>query len=98
MFVVRDIFYLKFGAARDARAALQGLRALNDQLGYGNTRALNDFTGHSYRLILESTFATLAEYEERLAATMAMPDWREGYAKFVPLVERSEREILRLIE
>lgn len=98
MFVVRDIFYLKFGRAREARAAVERIREANERLGYGAMRALADFTGASYRLILESSFESLGDYEARLTASMAMTEWREWYAEFVPFVERSEREILRLLE
>lgn len=98
MFVIRDIFQLKFGKAREARESLKQLREINEQMGFPQLRVLTDFTGESYRLIMESEFPTLAEYERQLTSTMATPEWREGYTTFIPLIESSYREILRLVD
>ncbi len=54
MFVVRDVFQLQFGKARQAREALEGFRELEGQPG--PSRILTDFTGQAYRLILEMEF------------------------------------------
>ena len=98
MIVVRDTFYLKFGKARDAKASLS---EFNEALKkYDNTprRFLTDFTGEAYRLILESTFADLTSYEDTLKSHFGRDEWRKWYEKFIPLVNRSEREILSLVE
>jgi len=98
MFVVRDIFQLKFGMAREAKALLAEGMEINRKLGYGEGRVLTDFTGPSYRLILESTFNDLADYEQRLIGSMGAPEWQEWYRKAVPLIDSSYREILRLVQ
>lgn len=98
MIVVRDIFRLKFGAAKPVRALLEEGRAINDRTGYGLGRALTDFTGASYRLILEASFESLADYEARLTSSMATPEWQAWYQNVIPYIESSEREILRVID
>jgi hypothetical protein len=98
MIVIRDTFYLKFGKAKDAKALLGEFSEILKK--YDNTprRFLTDFTGESYRLILEATFVDLASYEDLLKSHFGREEWRKWYEKFIPLVNRSEREILSLVE
>ena len=98
MIVVRDTFYLKFGKAREAKALLMEFSELLKKYDNNPRRFLTDFTGESYRLILESTFADLTSYEDTLKSHFGRDEWRAWYEKFIPLVNRSEREILSLVE
>ena len=98
MIIVRDTFYLQFGKAKDAKALLKEFSAVLDKSDNTPRRFLTDFTGEAYRLILESTFADLASFESTLKSHMGRDEWRKWYEKFVPLVNRSEREILNLVE
>lgn len=97
MYIVREIFYLQFGRYKDAKVlideAMQG--GLMPQTT-GN-RVLTDFTGESYRLIFESTYATLADFEKELAKDMSAANWKQWYEKFKILVRHSEREILKQV-
>jgi hypothetical protein len=97
MYVVRDVFQLQFGKARQAREALEGFSNLGEE-NDGPSRILTDFTGPSYRLIMEFEFESLGEYEERLTSIMSSDDWRDVYGSFVPYVESSYREILRTVD
>lgn len=98
MIVVRDTFYLKFGKAREAKMLTMEFNMLVKK--YDNTprRFLTDFTGEAYRLILESTFDNLASFEKVLNNHFGKDEWRAWYEKFIPLVNRSEREILTIVE
>lgn len=96
MYVIRDVFQLQFGKAREAREALEGFSSLGED-NEGPSRILTDFTGPSYRLIMEMEFESLADYEERLTSIMSTDEWRDVYGKFVPYVESSYREILRVV-
>ncbi|NWF88080.1 MAG: hypothetical protein HXY50_01320 [Ignavibacteriaceae bacterium] len=98
MIVVRDTFYLKFGKAKDAKALIKNFNEIVKK--YDNTprRFLTDFTGESYRLILESTFQDLGAFEKTLQSHFGKEEWREWYEIFIPLVNRSEREILNILE
>jgi hypothetical protein len=58
-------------------------------------RILTDFTGDAYRLILEESYNTLADYEEHLGTGMAKEDWKQWYEQFKQHVDRSYREILK---
>ena len=98
MIVVRDTFYLKFGKAREAKALTVEFNEILKKYDNSPRRFLTDFTGESYRLILESTFVDLASYEDTLKSHFGRDEWRKWYEKFIPLVNRSEREILSLVE
>lgn len=95
MYIVREIFYLQFGRFREAKdlfeeATKSGLMTLPE-----GGRLLSDFTGESYRLIMESPYRTLADFEADLAKEMNAPAWKEWYEKFKTYVQHSEREILK---
>lgn len=99
MYIIRDIFQLKFGHYRDAKKLLDeviksGLMPVN--INY--TRVLSDFTGNSYRLVFEEGFNTLAEFEQSLAGSMQKDEWQKWYEQFKPHVESSHREIMKLVQ
>jgi hypothetical protein len=97
MYIVRDIFYLKFGHFRDARALLDDATKRKLLPLAKKARVLSDFTGDAYRLILEEGFETLTEYEKHLQSSMDEQAWKEWYEQFKTHVERSHREILKQI-
>jgi hypothetical protein len=97
MYIIRDIFQLKFGHFRDARTLLDqaiksGIMPLTESV-----RLLSDFTGNSYRLIFEEQFKSLADYEKSLTSGMAEDEWQNWYAQFKQHVDSSHREILKLV-
>ena len=95
MIVVRDIFQLHFGKAREAKELLTRGRSALEGAGYRVDRLLVDVTGEYYTLVMESRFEDLAAFERTLARTTSLDDWRSAYAELVPLVRRGRREILR---
>ena len=98
MYIIRDIFYLKFGHFREAKALLE--QAMQQDLLPKQTqtkRVLSDFTGKSYRLIFEEGYNSLAEYEKNLTEGMAAEAWQNWYAQFKTHIERGEREILKQV-
>lgn len=98
MILVRDVFQLKFGKAREAKAlALEGA-AIEKKFGYGPSRFLTDLTGPYYTLVMESTYADLASFEKALKDVLGAKEFGEWYQKFVPLVESGRREIFTILE
>src|SRR5512140_1507840 len=97
MYIVRDIFNLKFGHFKDAKASFDEVKNKN-MLPIGKSfRVLSDFTGDSYRLIMETGFETLSEYEQSMSSGMNQQEWQQWYEKFKPLVNSSHREILKQV-
>jgi hypothetical protein len=95
MYLIRDIFQLKFGAFKDALQLMKQAKAQNI-LPDSNTRVASDFTGRSYRLIFENQFESLAVFEKNLSEGMKSGEWQNWYAQFKQHVESSEREILKI--
>ena len=98
MLVVRDIFQLHCGKAREAVALAKEMRTLEQAAGYPVSRLLTDVVGEYYTLVMESTFENLAEHEAGLSQGTQDPQWREVYARFVPLVRSGRREVFRVVE
>lgn len=99
MILVRDIFHLKFGKAKDAIAMLAEAKEMNKKYGFGNSRALTDLiTGRSYTLIFESEWKSLGDWENALKKGIGADDRQKWYAKFIPLVETASREIYNILE
>lgn len=98
MIVVRDIFQLEFGKAKEATALLEQGREALARHGYPAERLLVDLTGDSYTLVMESTFDDLASFESTIAAAGASDGWQDVYKRFTPLVRSGRREVFRIVE
>lgn len=97
MYVVRDIFQLKFGHFKEAKALLEEASKKGMMPNSQSMRILSDFTGDSYRLIMEEDQKSLADYESALSKGMGQKDWQDWYEKFKQHVESSHREILKQV-
>lgn len=98
MLVVRDIFQLHFGKAREALELLKEIKPHMDAMGFPAFRVLTDYVGvNYYTLILESEVETLAAYENMLARETKDPEWRAWYGKFSLLCQSGQREVLRVM-
>ncbi|MBL7682550.1 MAG: hypothetical protein JNK00_04235 [Flavipsychrobacter sp.] len=97
MYIVREIFQLKFGQYRQAKALIDEGQQKGMFPDGKSKRILTDFTGASYRLILEEGYDTLADFEANLKREMTGPDWKDWYARFQQCIESSQREILKQV-
>ena len=100
MIVVRNVFNLKYGKAREAKTYWQEMRKTMKATdpNIATPRLLTDLTGQAYRLIMESEYKSLSDFEKELAKVFENKEWREMYQKFVPLVESGHREIFTVVE
>src|SRR5690348_10572646 len=99
MIVVRNVFHLKFGKAREAVAIMKDGLAIQKKLGSDvSTRLLTDVTGDFYTLVLELTVPNLGALETTQPRIMGDKDWQANYQKFVPLVESGHREIYTIVD
>jgi hypothetical protein len=98
MILVRDVFYLKFGKAKEAKAVMNEGKDLVKNLGYTKPRAMMDLVGHSYTLVLEMEWESLSEMEKNGKNAFADKNWQNWYQKFVPLVDSSYREIFTILD
>ena len=98
MIVVRNIFQLKFGKAKDAKALIKENQELMKKYGHTTSRFLTDLTGNFYTLEMETSYENLAAFEKSSKETMAVQEFGQWYGKFVPLVESGRREIFNLVD
>jgi hypothetical protein len=99
MVLVRNIFRLKFGTAREGIAALKESIAVAPRLGHpGTFRLLSDVSGDFYTLVLEVTYPDLGSMEQTAAKVFGQPQWEAVYRTFVPLVDSGRREIFTIVE
>lgn len=99
MILVREIFQLKFGKAREAKAAWKEASAILKKHNFPPSRALTDLVGQYYTFIIENTHNDLAAFEESLKNELGMKEFGEWYqSKFAPLVESGKREIFTVLE
>ena len=101
MVVIRNMFHLKFGKAREAVALFKEGIAIQKRVG-GNvefsTRLLTDVTGPFYTVVLELTVPSLAAFEAAAPQLMGDKEWQANYQKIGALVESGSREIYTVVE
>ncbi len=99
MIVVREVFQLKFGKAKEAKAAWKEFAALRKKHGLSENRVLADYTGPYYTFVIEDTFDDIAAFDRSLKSELGMKEFGEWYhVKFAPLVESGRREIYSVVE
>jgi hypothetical protein len=100
MIVIRNVFRLKFGKAREAVALFKEGIAIQKRIGGADfsTRLLTDVTGPFYTVVLEIVVPSLAAFEAEAPRIMGDKDWQANYQKSTALVESGYREIFTLIE
>jgi hypothetical protein len=99
MIVIRNVFRLKFGKAREGVALVKELVAIHKRGGASfSTRILTDLTGPFYTLVLELTLPNLSAFETEMPQRMGDKDFQATYQKLVPLVESGERQIFTVVE
>ena len=102
MMVIRNVFRLKFGKAREAVALFKEGIAIQKRVGAGAgidfpTRLLTDVTGPFYTVVLELTVPNLAAFEGAAPQLLGDKDWQANYQKIGSLVESGYREIFTLV-
>jgi hypothetical protein len=101
MVVIRNVFHLKFGKAREAVALFKEGIAIQKRVGGGQNasmRLLTDLTGPFYTVVLELSVPSLSAFESEAPRLMGDKDWQANYQKIGALVESGYREIFTIVE
>jgi hypothetical protein len=101
MIVVRNVFQLKFGKAREAVAVVKEGMAIQKRVMAGldySSRVLTDVTGPFYTLVLELTVPNLSTFESYAPRLFSDKEWQASYQKLTPLVESGYREVFSVVE
>ena len=98
MIIIRNVFQLKFGKAREAVELWRKGEALIQKETKTKVRLLTDVTGQFYTLVLEMESKSLTDYERAQNATFGSAAWRAWYKKFSTLVKSGHREIFHVVD
>jgi hypothetical protein len=101
MIVIRNVFQLKFGKAREALALIKDGIAIQKRVGAGgdfSTRVLSDVTGPFYTVVWEITVPSLAAFEAAAPQLMGDKDWQANYQKLGALVDSGYRDMFSVVE
>jgi hypothetical protein len=99
MVLIRNVFRLKFGKAKEAVAIMKEGLAIQKRLGAPYTpRLLTDITGPFYTLVLELSVANFAAFEAEAHRYMGDKEFQANYQKLTPLVESGFREVFTIVE
>jgi hypothetical protein len=101
MILIRNVFQLKFGKAKEAVALMKEGVAIQKKALAGvefSSRVLTDVTGPFYTLVLELTVPNLAAFESYAPRLFGDKDWQANYQKVAPLVESGHREVFNIVE
>jgi hypothetical protein len=100
MIVVRNVFQIEFGKAKDAVALWKEGLDIAHRAGVlgDDARLMTDVAGPEfYTLILESTFESLEAWDTQSRKLMENPAWRAWYPKVAALTRGGRREILNVV-
>ena len=101
MVVIRNVFRLKFGKAKEAVALFKEGIAIQKRVGANmnfSTRLLTDLTGPFYTVVLEISVPNLATFEAEAPRLMSDKDWQANYQKSAALIDSGYREIFTVVE
>ena len=101
MIVIRNVFRLKFGKAKEAVALLKEGLVIQKRVVTGvdfSTRVLTDVTGPFYTLVLELTVPNMTSFESYAPKLFGDKEWQAHYQKLGALVESGYREIFTVVE
>ena len=98
MIIVRNVFRLKFGKAKEVKTLFKEAQKIDVTHGNDGMRILTDLTGPSYTFVVETTHGSLSDFEKDLQTMFASKEWGEVYQKMVPLMDSGYREIFTVVE
>ncbi len=98
MILVREQFQVKFGRMKEALGLVKEVGKIMNLPGHQIGRVCTDLTGPFYTLVFESTFNSVGDFDKREGDVTKNKEWKDWYAKFMPLIESGRREIFTIVE
>jgi hypothetical protein len=98
MFLIRDVFRCKPGAAKVLVEKLRAtIPSTEREDGFRNCRLLVDFVADYWTVVWEAEIESLEQLERHMASYGSRPEVREAMAGYLDLVEGGHREIFRIV-
>jgi hypothetical protein len=98
MIIEQNIFYLKFGKAKDAIVLWKQIceELKKDTRFTTPCRILTDLTGPAYTLIFELNLKSYMEINPMVHIWKTNEKAKELYQQFIPMCESAERELYKI--
>jgi len=98
MIIVRHVFRLKFGKAKEGIAIWKDIlqAAKKSNLNSPDMRLLSDLSGEAYTLIVELHIKSFLDMNPSQVIWATTPAFQELYEKFKPLCESASKEYYRI--
>lgn len=94
MILVRDVFQARYGKGGELVGLFKEARQKWPERFAG--RILTDLSGSFFTVVTETEVASLGDWEYRLAAIFALPDFGHWFNRMTPLVESGRRELYNI--
>ena len=98
MILVRDVFHLKYGKAKEAVALWKKAVNLMNKQSTGNYRIMTDLVGTYYTIVLEGTYNSLSDFDKENKGHSSTQEWEAIYAQIVPLINDGYRDIWTVVD
>jgi hypothetical protein len=92
MFLVRDVFQVKFDQMDKVMAFLKAAQEADAAGDSGISRVLTDVSGDMFTLVFETKTESIDAHREAMLAAYADPERSEGMAALGQLMEHGRRE------
>ena len=98
MIIERNIFYLKFGKAKEGIEIWKQIlnEAKRNNFKGPEMRLLSDISGTAYTLILEMHIGSFTDINSKNTIWATHPSFQELYQQFIPLCEKAHREYFKI--
>lgn len=98
MVIERNIFYLKFGKAKESIDIWKKImdEAKKSKMKYPEMRLLSDISGSAYTLVLEMHIGSFTDVNSKNTVWATHPSFQELYQQFIPLCDRAHREYYKI--
>ena len=98
MILIRDVFRLKFGKAKEAIAIWKEIMeaAKTSNLNSPEMRLLSDLSGDAYTLVMELHLKSFLDLNPSQVIWATTPAFQELYEKFKPLCDSGAKEYYKI--
>ena len=98
MIIVRHVFHVKFGKAKEAIAIWKDIleAAKKSNLHSQEMRLLSDLSGDAYTIVLELHLKSFLDMNPSQVIWATTPSFQELYEKFKPLCDSATKEYYKI--
>src|SRR5436190_17627579 len=98
MIIVRHVFHLRFGKAKEAIDIWKQIMdaAKKSNLSSPEMRLLSDLSGDAYTLVMELHIKSFLDMNPNQVIWATTPAFQELYEKFKPLCESASKEYYKI--